>query len=168
MVDLRHLPSLIRLTIHASLTSVASVLRHLLKEHLLPGNSLAHLTLSVGFLTGVSYRPSTWRTIDKALADDTLFPELRADSIFITTHDPPSEYLDYTLSVLAAEPGVRLPIVQSLREHMAECHEKRLLRIDTDRIPTVTARRTRRTRGIFEREDVHSTRAAVYTGYSST
>ncbi|KAJ7061479.1 hypothetical protein C8F01DRAFT_141082 [Mycena amicta] len=135
--DLQHMQTLRHLTIHSSFTTAADLLHTLLKNDAIPGQNLIQLTLCVGFLSGAIYTPRTWIALDEILSDASLFPHL--STILITTHDPPSEYLDYHLSILAMDPG--MPLTMALHTRMTKCGHgpqgRGLLKVDTERIPVV-------------------------------
>ncbi|KAF7318143.1 hypothetical protein HMN09_00322400 [Mycena chlorophos] len=104
---------------------------------------LTNLTLSVGFLSGVEYHKRVWRALDGPLADPTRFPRFEWGSgcISIQCFDPPSEFLEYSLSVLAAEPGVEMAVALMLHNQLQKCSERGLLRVD---IPVVQPKRWNR------------------------
>nr|GAT43728.1 predicted protein [Mycena chlorophos] len=140
--DLRHLPFLHHLTIHAALDTTANLLQSLLEVQVKDDQpttmkTLTNLTLNVGFLSGVSYKRGAWRALDGPLADHTRFPYFQTGCISIQCFDPPSEFLDYSLSVLAAERSVQMPIALVLHEHLGECSARGLLHVD---IPIVQPR----------------------------
>ncbi|KAJ7061478.1 hypothetical protein C8F01DRAFT_1369014 [Mycena amicta] len=141
--DLQHLQTLRHLTIHSDFTPAADFLEILLQNDAIPGHNLTQLTLSLGFLSigflfsGATYDPRTWMALDESLSDASLFPHLT--NILITTHNPPSEYLNYHLSMLVADAG--MPLVEALHAHMTKCGHgpqgRGLLKVDTERIPVV-------------------------------
>ncbi|KAF7297667.1 hypothetical protein MKEN_01389900 [Mycena kentingensis (nom. inval.)] len=138
--DLQHLRSLTTLTLQSSLTTATDLLLQLLQQDPipLPTRSLHHLILSLDFTSGTLYNQRALSEIDKLLAQPTTFPRLR--SLTITSHNPPGDYLEYNLSVLAADPKIMMPVALALQAHMPLLSESKVLCVDAERIPVLQPR----------------------------
>ncbi|KAJ7199844.1 hypothetical protein GGX14DRAFT_661269 [Mycena pura] len=124
-----------RLKIRSTLSDIPKMLRRILPQLQLSPARHTLESIILNFFCTTGYDAQMWISVDEMLADVATYPCLR--TIVISTSI--DSFLDYSLSSMAQHCN-NMPFALALHEHLRQCSDRGLLRVDipiTLPVPTI-------------------------------